>query len=210
MHKRWWKITEVFKLLYLAGGLTMEAIISSLSSQSERQMKFTYVFAVFVLSAGYAEAAEVSISMGTVNEQGAVNAIGSVKISESSKGLVFTPFLEGLPAGEHGFHVHENPSCAAKEKDGKMTPALSAGGHYDPKATKKHEGPEGSGHLGDLPALVVGTDGKAANSVLAPRLKMDDVKGRALIIHAGGDNYSDDPEPLGGGKARIACGVIKD
>jgi Cu-Zn family superoxide dismutase len=178
--------------------------------QSERQMKFPYAIAVFVLSAGYAEAAEVSVPMDTVNEQGVVKAIGSVKISESSKGLVFTPSLEGLPSGEHGFHVHENPSCAAKEKDGKMTPALSAGGHYDPKATKKHEGPEGSGHLGDLPSLVVGADGKAADSVLAPRLKMDDVKGRALIIHAGGDNYSDDPEPLGGGKARIACGVIKD
>jgi Cu-Zn family superoxide dismutase len=210
MHNQWWKITEVFKLIYLAGGLTMEAIISSLSSQSERQMKFPYAIAVFVLSAGCAEAAEVSVPMDTVNEQGAVKAIGSVKISESSMGLVFTPSLEGLPAGKHGFHVHENPSCAAKEKDGKMTPALSAGGHYDPKATKKHEGPEGSGHLGDLPALVVGADGKAVDSVLAPRLKMDDVKGRALIIHAGGDNYSDDPEPLGGGKARIACGVIKD
>ncbi|SSP59941.1 Cu/Zn superoxide dismutase [Acinetobacter baumannii] len=29
------------------------------------------------------------------------------------------------------------------------------------------------------------------------------------MIHAGGDNYSDSPLPLGGGGARIACGVIK-
>jgi Cu-Zn family superoxide dismutase len=173
-------------------------------------MKFPYAIATFVLSAGYAVAAEISVSMNLVNEQGAGKAIGSIKISESPQGLVFTPFLEGLPAGEHGFHVHENPSCAAKEKDGKMTPALSAGGHYDPQSTKKHEGPKGSGHLGDLPVLTVGADGKASDSVLAPRLKMDDVKGRALIIHAGGDNYSDDPEPLGGGKARIACGVINN
>ena len=28
------------------------------------------------------------------------------------------------------------------------------------------------------------------------------------MIHAGGDNYSDQPQPLGGGGARIACGVI--
>jgi len=27
------------------------------------------------------------------------------------------------------------------------------------------------------------------------------------MIHAGGDNYSDQPEPLGGGGGRIACGV---
>jgi Cu-Zn family superoxide dismutase len=29
------------------------------------------------------------------------------------------------------------------------------------------------------------------------------------MIHEGGDNYSDKPKPLGGGGARIACGVVK-
>lgn len=172
-------------------------------------MKFPYAIALFVASVGGAAAADLIVPIDAVNEKGVVKEIGTVKISESFKGVVFTPSLEGLPAGEHGFHLHENPSCAAKEKDGKMTAALAAGGHYDPKATKKHEGPEGTGHLGDLPKLIVGTDGKANDPVLAPRLKMDDLKGRTLVIHAGGDNYSDDPEPLGGGKARIACGVIK-
>jgi hypothetical protein len=28
------------------------------------------------------------------------------------------------------------------------------------------------------------------------------------MIHEGGDNYADAPKPLGGGGARIACGVI--
>ncbi|MDD1612579.1 MAG: superoxide dismutase family protein [Methylococcaceae bacterium] len=173
-------------------------------------MKASYAIAVFISSVGCVSAADVIVPIDTVNEKGPVKAIGSIKISESPYGLVFTPSLEGLPAGVHGFHVHENPSCAAKEKDGKMTPALAAGGHYDPKATQKHGEPWGEGHLGDLPGLVVGADGKANYSVLAPRLRMEDVKGRAIIIHAGGDNYSDDPEPLGGGKARFACGVIKD
>ena len=45
--------------------------------------------------------------------------------------------------------------------------------------------------------------------VLAPRLKMADLKGRALMIHAGGDNYADQPAPLGGGGVRWACGVIQ-
>jgi Cu-Zn family superoxide dismutase len=35
------------------------------------------------------------------------------------------------------------------------------------------------------------------------------VKGKALMIHAGGDNYADQPKPLGGGGDRIACGVIQ-
>ena len=33
------------------------------------------------------------------------------------------------------------------------------------------------------------------------------VSGRALVIHAGGDNYTDQPEN-GGGMGRIACGVV--
>ena len=31
----------------------------------------------------------------------------------------------------------------------------------------------------------------------------------ALMLHAGGDNYSDQPAPLGGGGARMACGVAQ-
>jgi Cu-Zn family superoxide dismutase len=40
------------------------------------------------------------------------------------------------------------------------------------------------------------------------RLGVDDLRGHALMIHEGGDNYSDQPKPLGGGGARIACGVV--
>ncbi|MFN3919079.1 MAG: superoxide dismutase family protein, partial [Methylohalobius sp.] len=73
--------------------------------------------------------------------------------------------------------------------------------------TNRHGTPWGDGHLGDLPPLYVDADGQAQLPVLAPRLKLADLKGRALIVHAGGDNYSDHPEPLGGGGARIACGT---
>ena len=34
--------------------------------------------------------------------------------------------------------------------------------------------------------------------------------GRALMIHANGDNYSDIPKKLGGGGARVACGVVQN
>jgi Cu-Zn family superoxide dismutase len=73
----------------------------------------------------------------------------------------------------------------------------------------KHGYPQGEGHLGDLPAITVNADGTATSAVQAPRLSLDAIQGRALMIHAGGDNYSDTPEALGGGGARIACGVIE-
>lgn len=161
-----------------------------------------------LLLAGFAQA-DVTIEMHAVDKNGVGQSIGKVVASESEYGVVFTPMLKDLaPAGLHGFHVHTNPNCEPKEKNGKMVPALSAGGHYDPKSAGRHNFPWGDGHLGDLPALFVDSDGKAESPALAPRLKLSDLKGRALMIHAGGDNYSDSPKPLGGGGTRIACGVI--
>lgn len=153
--------------------------------------------------------ANLEVPVNLVDGQGTSTAVGSVSIVESPYGLVFTPALKNLSPGLHGFHVHENPSCAPKDKDGKPVPALAAGGHFDPAATKRHGTPWGDGHLGDLPALYVDAAGAATNPVLAPRLKMADVRGRSLMIHAGGDNHADHPAPLGGGGARVACGVIQ-
>jgi superoxide dismutase, Cu-Zn family len=154
-------------------------------------------------------AADAVVTMNLVNEQGVGKNIGTITISEGRTGLVFTPKLTDLTPGLHGFHVHQNPDCAAGMKDGKQVPGLAAGRHFDPANAGKHEGPEGKGHLGDLPALTVGADGTASTAVTAPRLKMADVKGRSLMIHAGGDSYSDQPAPLGGGGARVAGGVVK-
>lgn len=166
------------------------------------------VFLTALLAAFPVSAADTVVSINLVNEQGVGKSIGTITITEGPKGLVFTPKLTDLTPGLHGFHVHQNPDCAAGMKDGKQVPGLAAGGHYDPAATGKHEGHEGKGHLGDLPALAVGADGTASAAVTAARLKMADVKGRSLMIHAGGDNYSDTPSPLGGGGARVACGVV--
>ena len=158
--------------------------------------------------AAAATSGQVTIPMNLVDAKGATKPVGTITASDSGFGPMLKPALAGLPPGLHGFHVHENPSCDASEKDGQMTPAQSAGGHLDPAKTARHEGPYGSGHLGDLPALYVDADGKAENPVLAPRLKLADLAGRSLMIHAGGDNHSDKPAPLGGGGARIACGVV--
>lgn len=92
-------------------------------------------------------------------------------ISETPYGLLFTPSLKALPAGVHGFHVHEKGSCEPGMKDGKAVAALAAGGHFDPQKTGKHSGPYADGHLGDLPAIYVTADGMANYPVLAPRLK---------------------------------------
>ncbi len=160
-----------------------------------------------VTLAGGAEKQTVKIDQ--VSAEGVGKSIGTITIEETAHGLLITPNLEGLTPGLHGFHIHQNPQCGPAEKEGKPSPAEAAGPHLDPQHAGKHAGPYGEGHLGDLPPLFVDASGKATLPVLAPRLKMTDVKGHALMVHAGGDNYSDNPEKLGGGGARIACGVAQ-
>lgn len=153
-------------------------------------------------------AAPLVLGLSSIDASGPVKALGTVSIRETAYGLVFTPDLHDLPPGVHGFHVHEMGSCAALLKEGQPVAGLAAGGHYDPKGSKQHGTAWGEGHLGDLPGLVVDASGHASYAVLAPRLKLADIKGRSLMVHAGGDNHADHPMPLGGGGARMACGVI--
>lgn len=162
------------------------------------------------LAIGSANAASETVAVNLVSADAAPQPIGKVTIDETEYGLLFTPDLKSLPAGVHGFHVHQNGSCEAGESDGKKVAAQAAGGHFDPNKTNKHLGPyDDNGHLGDLPAIYVNADGTANYPVLAPRLKkLSEIKGHALMVHAGGDNHSDHPKPLGGGGDRMACGVI--
>lgn len=125
--------------------------------------------------------------------------LGTVVFEDGKFGLLVKPQLSGLSAGIHGFHIHQHHDCGDH--------AMNAGGHLDPAATNSHQGPYGQGHLGDLPILSVDSKGAATTPVLAPRLKTEDIKGHSIMIHEGGDNYTDNP-PLGGGGARIACGKI--
>ncbi|MBN3068985.1 superoxide dismutase family protein [Pectobacterium brasiliense] len=156
-------------------------------------------------------AASTTVTLNEALPTGTGGSIGEISIAETPYGLLFTPNLKGLDAGIHGFHVHENASCEPAEQDGKPVPALAAGGHLDPKKTGKHLGPyNDQGHLGDLPGLVVNADGTSTYPILAPRIKsLSEVKNHALMVHVGGDNYADTPAKLGGGGARMACGVIK-
>jgi Cu-Zn family superoxide dismutase len=186
-----------------------KAEISFQGGFTMRTAVYVVTLAAVLVLAGAASAEQIVVQMNLISDQGAGASIGTVTLTDTPKGLKLAPSLDGLTPGKHGFHIHEKPECAAGLKDGKQAAGIAAGGHYDPANAGKHAGPVGKGHLGDLPVLTVGADGKATKAVVAPRLKTGDVKGRSLMIHAGGDNYGDVPEKLGGGGGRIACGVIK-
>ncbi|MEE9219447.1 MAG: superoxide dismutase [Cu-Zn] SodC [Acidobacteriota bacterium] len=163
----------------------------------------------FLLAVCSARSQELVIEIHRTSSQGVGESLGTVTASKNAYGTLLRPDLKGLTPGIHGFHVHQNPDCGPAEKNDKTVPGLAAGGHYDPTKSGKHEGPYGNGHIGDLPPLYVDAEGRATTPVLAPRLKLSDLKGRSLMIHAAGDNFSDHPKKLGGGGARAACGVVK-
>jgi len=72
--------------------------------------RFTLAMLTLVVCAG-AQAASEEVKMNLVTPQGIGQSIGTVKITETDKGLEFSPDLKALPPGEHGYHVHAKGSC---------------------------------------------------------------------------------------------------
>ena len=170
------------------------------------------LIASFALGASVhaASAAQVYANIRLATPDGPGAPVGSVVIKDSAAGASFRMTLRGLPPGQHGFHMHHSDNCDPSMKDGMPVPAGKAGSHEDPNLTLRHEGPSGRGHMGDLPFLTVAADGTDTEILVAPRIKdVSSMIGHSLVIHAGGDNYSDKPDPLGGGGPRIACGVVQ-
>ena len=130
-------------------------------------------------------------------------ARGEVRFTKVDGGVRVTATFEGLPAGPHGFHLHETGDCSAPD-------AASAGAHYNP-AGAPHGAPDAasaSRHMGDLGNVEAGADGKATYERVDNVLDYDKLKGLAVLVHASADDLSS--QPSGNAGARIGCGVIRE
>lgn len=124
---------------------------------------------------------------------------GSIGISEIPGGLRLMADVSGLTPGAHGFHVHESGDCSAPD-------ASSAKGHYNP-GSKPHGHHAGMNrHMGDMPNLIADGDGKVRVSMDILGLKLADIVGRSIVIHADPDDYQS--QPAGNSGKRVACGTI--
>jgi Cu-Zn family superoxide dismutase len=128
---------------------------------------------------------------------------GRATATEVEGGLRITLDARGLPAGTHGAHVHLVGRCDAPD-------FTTAGAHWNP--TGRQHGvmnPQGP-HSGDLPNLIVGTDGRGTVGVTIPGGTLAgllDTDGSAMVVHANPDDLKTDPSGNSGG--RIACGVFQ-
>ena len=138
---------------------------------------------------------------------------GKVELVERKVGtgvvVDVTVSASGLKPGLHGVHLHAVGKC---EPD-----FAAAGGHFDP-------GPAGNTdpdanhpfHMGDIPNLEVGSDGKGTLKAVTTRvtispgpLSIFDTDGTAIIVHGNEDKgITGEPKSGVSGGPRVACGVF--
>ncbi len=135
------------------------------------------------------------------------SAAGTATVTQSGDGLLVTVAGTGLPAGDHGVHVHMTGACDAPTFE-------TAGGHWNPTGAQHgSENPAGM-HKGDLPNLVVAADGSGTLSFTVEGASISggangllDSDGAAVVVHESAADYRPDPSGASGG--RIACGVLQ-
>lgn len=134
-------------------------------------------------------------------------AAGTLTLTPMGDGVHLTGSISGLkPNGTHAFHIHEKGDCSAAD-------FTSAGGHFNPTAQPHGRAGEGAHHLGDNDNLKANASGVATVSahfsgvVIGSGTALNDVVGKAVIVHADADDYT--TQPTGNAGGRIACGVIR-
>lgn len=139
-----------------------------------------------------------------LDAQGASKARATLKQQNGS--VRVTVSAASMAPGVYAAHVHTTGRCDAPD-------FTTAGGHWNPTA-KQHgrDNPAGA-HLGDLPNLQIGANGRGSVSFVIEKAGLNDgpnpmldADGAAVMIHAAADDYRTDPSGSSG--ARIACGIV--
>jgi Cu-Zn family superoxide dismutase len=152
------------------------------------------------------------------------NKVGKIKFDGDDHGTEVKVSLHGITAGldgYHGFHLHDG--AAACDPAATAGPFTNVGGHWNPT------GAVHGSHKGDLPTVLVSSDGTASARSVTGRFQPGDLDGRAVILHAGPDNdanipalrYQSNEQPAvppgadtatkatGDAGGRIACGIVE-
>lgn len=145
--------------------------------------------------------ANIMPSKAAATQPSNTNVTGTVTFTQTDQDLSVVADITGLSPGKHGIHIHE--------KDDMSDPQLkSVGPHWDMAGKHHHGGPEtAEHHAGDLGNLTADDSGKAHMNGVLKNMKLDDLSGKSVIIHAGEDDLKTDPAGNSGG--RIAGGAIE-
>src|SRR6476646_9170588 len=129
-------------------------------------------------------------------------ATGMVHFKELTDGSVdVSADLTNVPAGVHGFHVHDKGDCSDNGN--------AAGGHFNP-TNMPHAAPDAqSHHAGDFGNVTAESNGEVHTKFNTRSITVHDgvasVVGHAVILHGNPDDLT--TQPSGNAGPRIACGV---
>ncbi len=147
--------------------------------------------------------AAVTRAAAVMNPTQGNTAKGTVTFTKEEGGMRVVAHFEGVPPGEHGFHIHEFGDCSAPD-------ASSAGSHFNP-TNMPHAAPDSAmRHVGDLGNISADSSGVAHKEYVDPMLTFEgdnSILGKGVILHADPDDYTS--QPTGAAGARISCGVIE-
>lgn len=147
--------------------------------------------------------------------------VGTAELREVDGALEVHVAVTGMPPGFHGLHLHAVGLCEPNSQDPadptNVGDFLTAGGHIG--GTSSDHG----AHGGDLPSLLVGSDGDGHLTARTDGVTLDEVlddDGSAVMVHADPDNFAHIPEryapegpdeqtrKTGDAGDRVACGVL--
>jgi Cu-Zn family superoxide dismutase len=167
-------------------------------------MKKLALLSILLLVAG----ACASMSSGpsasaTLASTSGSTAAGTVWLKQLGDGSVQVKAdLTGVPAGVHGFHIHEKGDCGDNGN--------AAGGHYNPMATA-HGAPDmDPHHAGDFGNVTANAAGEVHTTFTTRSITVEaghmTAVGHAVILHGNPDDLT--TQPSGNAGPRIACGVV--
>ena len=167
-------------------------------------MKKLMLAGTALLFAACAHTASGPMAMVTLTPQSGSSVQGSVHFMQIKDGSVEVKAdLTGVPAGEHGFHLHDKGACGDNGN--------AAGGHFNPTGAPHAAPTAASHHAGDFGNVTAGANGEVHAHFFTRSITVADgptsVLGHAIILHAKADDLT--TQPSGNAGARIACGVVE-
>lgn len=130
---------------------------------------------------------------------------GTVTFTEIDGEVLMKAKIKGLKPGDHAIHIHAVGDCSSAD-------GSSASGHWNPTNTDHGKWGTAPFHIGDIGNIEADADGNGTFTRETDLWCIDcddatyDIVGKAIIIHAGPDDFSS--QPAGAAGDRIGCGEI--
>jgi len=180
------------------------------------------------LESEHAHEQDTALTASAILRDAAGAEVGTIHFRPAADATWVSVQAHADAGGIRGLHIHANDNpengegCIADPAQPASTHFVSADGHFAPGSSAHGH------HAGDMPALFLTEAGEGAMQFLSDRFTVSEILGRAVILHAGPDNYANIPvgdlpeqytpnapaaseltAKTGNAGARFACGVIE-